>query len=214
MRIILVAFLFLFQVYCVQAQGSLAVGLDLTTQVRGMWLYNGAATGNKYIHGIGLGVLKSFNKDRIQLKAGIAYKFSRMNFDNIPHEIYYPNDAVDHVGQMDLDINFDYLAFPVTLHYSVWTKNKFAFQLFAGTEFTHLYRVKEYKNSTYDGENNLDLKLRERIVLIDLGLSLYYKPTDRIRVFLKPKFSYPYVETLYVSGTNLLGLNLETYYSF
>ncbi len=158
-------------------------------------------------------MLKSLRQDKVQLKTGITYKFSSLNFENVAH-LTYRNGTVQQVGVRDIRTKYHYAALPIALHYSIVTVNRFSLQVFGGAEFSYLYRVDYESNSTYDGSTAYNLKPKALYPFADVGISLYFNPSDRIKLLLKPTYSYAFKAVPYADGRNSLGANLEIYYSF
>ena len=215
MRIKLVLFLLLIQSYHLKAQSSLSVGIDVNYQLTGLspgYAY-AVKQQNIYIPGLGIGILKSFKGDKIQLKSGVGYHFSGLEFENIAH-IILENGHMFNVGTMDQEIKQNFISIPLAINYTVLHLNKFDFQLFGGTQLLYLYRTRYKQNSTYNGETVNVTRQNEIYPLMDLGLSFYFKPQEKIQLFVKPKYTYATKEILFSDENNMFGVNFELYYSF
>jgi len=212
MKTKLFVFLLLSPAFYVKAQHNLSVGIDVNNQVTGLSLIYGAKSRNILIHGFGIGVLKSFKADKIQLKSGLSYQFSTLEFENIPHGVLQ-NGAVNMVGTMDQEVKQNFISLPITINYTVLQLNKSAFQVFGGTQFLYQYRTKYEQTSTYNGETEGVTQPNDIHALMDVGLSFYFKPQDRIQLFVKPKYSYLFKELPFSKEKNVLGVNLELYYN-
>jgi len=208
----LFVFLLVFQCFYVKAQNKLSVGIDINSQITALSLTFGAKNKNILMPGVGIGLLKSFKEDRVQLKSGLTYQLSTIEFDNVPHYIL-DNGEVYNVGTKDQVMKQNFISLPIAINYRVLGFNKFAFQVFGGTQLSYLYRTKYQINSSYNGETEDVTQPNTLFPFVDAGLSFYFKPENRIQLFFKPKFTYGFKQVPFSDQNNWLGLNLELYYN-